>query len=172
MMTEDEFENKVASRVSLTLDLFDIFLTSKSEFKDFEVKININKLVQAIRDYFKRSENFKVIHNMTNGKFTNSAKRASLTMLSLSLNSPLYVDKFADEYPDEILFINEMFAVYMGLGHFEISRPCINEQLHSELIYLLHFEPPTLKSLIVMLNNIFRCDQDVITDMYANKAGV
>ncbi len=87
-MNNQELNNKIEKRVNATLNLFDTFIASKPVFKDFNVQINISKLVQAINDYFQRSENFKLIHEMNNSQdFTNSAKRASLTMLSLFLNS-------------------------------------------------------------------------------------
>ncbi len=90
-MNNKELNNKIEKRVNATLNLFDSFIASRPAFKDFDVQINIDKLVQAISDYFQRSENFKLIHEMNNSQdFTNSAKRASLTMLSLFLNSPLY----------------------------------------------------------------------------------
>ena len=125
---------KVPERLDTLVDIFN------AAFKDVSgIYINKGILQDVVVSYLFDLWRAKAFHQI---EHADQHKRAAFTMIWIARLRPIQIHQDTD-MTDDLLFVNELFAIHAGLAHLEINVSDITSTYLRNLIYTLHFRQPT-----------------------------
>ena len=151
-------EDKILERLYLHIRKFNQF---KIFFHMEEIKISKFRLYESIIIYFLETNSLK--QNNGNIKNTNASKRCALTIHSLESTKPIRIPKSCYEDKEDLLssfkyrYINECFAIYCGISHFQEKtfKKAVLANI-KEFIYLLRKRNIDYHQFMVTLDTFYK----------------
>ena len=148
-MPLSEHQLRIARRQDLLEQIFSGLrehLDYESEFK--HLKINRTVLFNVVASYFHDVDRHKHFHGT---KLVDQTKQGAYTIKWITKLRPIQFDHTEDSVSNDVLFINEIFALRCGLASLSLSPNILPQSLYSDMLYALRYRCIDERLLFVWL---------------------
>ena len=143
----DPTDTRTMQRLLLMEQTFES-LREESE-PDFQhVRINRAILCIVVKSYFDDVDRHKAYHG---SELIDEVKQAGFTIKWVSKLRPLQFHCDESETTNNLLYVNEIFAVRCGLAFMRISPDSISDQIYADVLYTLHYRNVDERMLFIWL---------------------
>ena len=151
-MPLSEQQTKIARRQEILTQIFYGLRDHLDHMADFEhLKINRTVLFNVVGSYFHDVGRHKYFHGT---KLVDETKQGAFTIKWIAKLRPIYFDHPEPVASQDVLFINEIFAVRCGLAFMKISPDVLPESLYYEILYTLRYRCIDERMLFVWLSTL------------------
>ena len=146
----EEADKRVMQRLLLLEQTFENF---RQEFgADFQhARMNRAILCIVVKSYFDDVDRHKSYHG---SERIDEVKQAGFTIKWLSKLRPLQFDCEESETTNQLLYVNEIFAVRCGLMFMKVSPDSIPDNIYADVLYTLHYRNIDERMLFVWLTTL------------------
>ena len=139
-------EDREINRLLFLEQTFDALRAKSADFRHLRMNRAILSIV--VKSYFDDVNRHKHYHGSPR---VDEVKQASFTIKWIAKLRPIQFDCDEAETTRELLYINEIFAVRVGLAFMQRSPDEVPKEIYADLLYTLHYRHVDERMLFIWL---------------------